>query len=1062
MTGHVTRALAIPQPGDGRNRRRGTTQAQLGRLATFVGRDEELAVLGEALRRAAAGQPQLVWIEADAGMGKTALLHQAGLLGEPPDDLPCVVAKADITEASLRWGVASELLAGAARLRARSNRVRDADHLPLDPPHEPGGARRRSISPSGAEPVAVGAELLAMFDELQRRPPGIVVIEDIHWCDLPTAQALLFALRRLHATEQLLVVLTTRPGAPDHLGEGWQRLRDDARTTTIVLDGLSAPHLVELASVLGVGTLPTPVAERLAVHTAGHPLYARSVLEDVPLDVLAQPSVTLPVPRSLGTVFLARLGQLAKPAQSLVVASAVVGRPVPLGILREIARTPPDDEHSPVPSPSRADRAIQASRGRHQDLDEVLESGLLVTRPDGLVGCSHPLVQAAVVGDLPAARLAELHRRAAAVLDGTERLVHLVAALDAPDPTLAAELRARAAHRRQSGAYDEAADLLLLAAAASDSADADAATLEAAEALVAGGDRIRAASLTNQIAAAAPSARRDYLLGCGAFIHGHSEEARHHLRAALAQAHSDPASGAMAATTLALADLGRGDATSVVALGRQAVELAGQDPERSAGATTVLAMGLAIAGRHLEATDVLRQWLTDHSQPDHQQPPHPPDTLTPAAGPADGVAPSRRAGPSAAGHDPKPLVLDLPLHTPGVLDLLVTKGIVELAAGWARPAAMTLRQAATVMRRGSPGTLGVQALAYLAETELRIGRWDDAQVHAELAVSVGHDTESVWSYGAAHAMVARIAAWRGDQAAADEHQRLAQEAVRRYPSWSATAWAAAATATARFLGGDPAAAVDALEPAFEPPTGTCLEGIGPEPWLALRADAQVAAGQLDGAADTLDRLASRITERRHHHLDAAQSEVDLHRLWAVLADKRADRPTAEAAVDHALQRRDHATDCPLAVARLELTAGQLLRRWRRHDEAVALLRSARRRFEHLGCLPLLGEADAELRHCGVPSLGMRQAVDLTPRERAVAHLAASGYTNRDIASELFVSVKAVEYHLGNVYAKLGIRTRRQLRGVLGPTSTSTADAGQDARSNGNGEDGATHESGPLT
>ena len=56
---------------------------------------------------------------------------------------------------------------------------------------------------------------------------------------------------------------------------------------------------------------------------------------------------------------------------------------------------------------------------------------------------------------------------------------------------------------------------------------------------------------------------------------------------------------------------------------------------------------------------------------------------------------------------------------------------------------------------------------------------------------------------------------------------------------------------------------------------------------------------------------------------------------------------------------------------------------------------------------------------------------LTPSERRVAELAASGMTNREIAQSLFVTVKAVQFHLRNTYAKLGVAGREELSAVLG-------------------------------
>jgi DNA-binding NarL/FixJ family response regulator len=953
-----------------------------------VGRHDELRILAAARAGAAQGRPRLVWIEGEAGMGKTALLRQAGLLQTGRSEHPSVLACADASETTLRWGVATQLLQG--------------------------GTRRRPSPAPATDPIAVGADLLAMFDDLQQCTPGIVVVEDVHQCDPPSAQALLFALRRLHTVEQLLVVLTARPDAIERLGESWQRLRDDpARTTTIVLGGLGPAHVVELARAMGIDPLATTVAERIAQHTAGHPLYIRTLLEDVPMSVLAGPPATLPVPRSLATVFLARLHQLSQPAQQLVMASAVVGRPLAPATLHRIATVPGTGV---VPSAGADDPTGQF----HQHLQEVLASGLVLDHPDGQMACRHPLVQAAVVGDLPAATRAALHRQAAAVLDGTERLSHLVAARNEPDTTLADELCHEAARRRRVGAYDEAADLFLLAAEATHGAEADAALLAAAETLVVGGDRLRASTLAERVAATAPSPRRDYLLGCCAFIHGRSEDARRHLLAALAGEATDPRTAGRAAATLALADLGRGVVANVLALGHRAATLAADDDEQSAEATTVLALGLAMNGEHDQARRQLSTWIDRHRA-----------TVAAHALTADHNQAADQ-GQLADASDIDAVLTDAPAHIPGLVDLVVTKGIVELAAGWTRPAAVTLRQAVAAVRLGAPGTLGVQALSYLAETEFRLGRWDDAQLHADLAASVAHDTETVWSYAAAHAVASRIHAWRGDSSSAKDHQEQAQDAARRYPTWSAVAWAAAATATFHLLTGNPHEAVVALEPAFDPPTSTCLDGVGAEPWLALRADAQVSAGLTDQATDTLARLDARIAERQARLHQADHAQLDLYRLRAVLADRRGDAETAQAIVERGLELRAGMADASLAAARLELTAAQLQRQWKHRRAAIDLLEDARRGFQRLGCRSQLQLVNEELRRCGVPAATTRTPVGLTPQEQAVAHLAAGGHTNRAIAAELFVSVKAVEYHLGNLYAKLGIHTRQQLRQALDP------------------------------
>jgi DNA-binding CsgD family transcriptional regulator len=114
--------------------------------------------------------------------------------------------------------------------------------------------------------------------------------------------------------------------------------------------------------------------------------------------------------------------------------------------------------------------------------------------------------------------------------------------------------------------------------------------------------------------------------------------------------------------------------------------------------------------------------------------------------------------------------------------------------------------------------------------------------------------------------------------------------------------------------------------------------------------------------------------------------------------------------------------------------GGAVRRAGRPGEAREILREAIALAEDIGAVAIAKRGREELRLAGgrppAPATGPGER--LTPSERRVAELAAAGQTNRQIADGLFVTVKSVEWHLGNVYRKLDIRGRRELGAALNP------------------------------
>ena len=116
-------------------------------------------------------------------------------------------------------------------------------------------------------------------------------------------------------------------------------------------------------------------------------------------------------------------------------------------------------------------------------------------------------------------------------------------------------------------------------------------------------------------------------------------------------------------------------------------------------------------------------------------------------------------------------------------------------------------------------------------------------------------------------------------------------------------------------------------------------------------------------------------------------------------------------------------------ARTQLLYGEFLRRERRRSEARPHLRAAWETFESIGAKPWAERAQTELRATGesVRRRDGSQTDDLTPQERQIARLVSTGASSKDVAGQLFLSPRTVDYHLRKIFTKTGITSRNQLR-----------------------------------
>jgi DNA-binding CsgD family transcriptional regulator len=229
-----------------------------------------------------------------------------------------------------------------------------------------------------------------------------------------------------------------------------------------------------------------------------------------------------------------------------------------------------------------------------------------------------------------------------------------------------------------------------------------------------------------------------------------------------------------------------------------------------------------------------------------------------------------------------------------------------------------------------------------------------------------------------------------------------------------------------------------LEPVLEIEPREGVDEPGFWPWQGLFGDALVSAGRLEEAEAFLGP---------HEELAAARgrrlSVAMLARVRGRLESAAGRAEAGEEAFGLGLAQLV-GLSVPFPRALLELAYGQVLRRHGRRRAAVAQLQAARDRFAGLGAAPYVERCERELSASGLaPS--KRHDFDpsrLTAQELAVAQLVARGLSNRQVASELFVSVKTVQFHLTRIYSKLRVRSRVELAATYAGVPEPQASDGQ--------------------
>ena len=346
-------------------------------------------------------------------------------------------------------------------------------------------------------------------------------------------------------------------------------------------------------------------------------------------------------------------------------------------------------------------------------------------------------------------------------------------------------------------------------------------------------------------------------------------------------------------------------------------------------------------------------------------------------------------------------------------------GLVTL---WADdPAGAAAILSALVRDGASPTSVRARVLllAHMAEAQYRLGDWDASASNGALAVSLARDAGVLLGAGVANALASYVASSRGDWETATSRVEAATAAATALPWWGARLHAASAQAVLAQARGDHAAMEKALRAYTDPAARGGVERIGLLPWRTLHVEALLGLHRVAEAEAALVALEER---------SPVWSALDAARLRCAITEIRAPE-RARAAYGDAMARAER-VPAELARARLETAYGRHLLDAGDRRGAIDLLRTAYERFEHLRAAPFLARCAELLHAAGLHPPAAGGALALTAQEQAVARLVAEGRTNQEAGAALFVTSRTVAFHLSNIYAKLGVTSRRELAARL--------------------------------
>ena len=931
-----------------------TVRYALRSRATVVGRAAETALIERLLQEAREGRSKALLISGEPGVGKSELLRYAL---ERAEGMRVLRVRGVESESELPFSALSDLLRPVLfRLEA------------IPPPQSAALAGALALGPPAApDRFAVYAAAFSLLVAAAEDGPLLAVVDDAHWLDPSSREALLFSARRLEA-EGIVLLFALREGE----GEAFERAGiDEVRVGGLELD--AARELLAREADRG---LPAALAHRLHEETGGNPLALIEIGSLLRAGELRPEELAAGLPTlSAEEAFRRRLAGLSPPGRRALLVAALSHSPA-----LEVLET------------------AFSELGLEPDVLAEVEAARLVRARDTRLEFRHPLVRSAVVHGASLSEQRDAHRALAAAFavrgDEDERAWHLAGAVTGPDQEAASALAEAAVRARARAAYAEAARAFQRAAELTQGPEERAQRLlEAARdwelTFVADGAFRALTMLENLLPLASdPLLRADVQHLRGRLLMWQGSPRRAH-ELLLAEAErveeADPARAAVMFTDATHTAAMSGDVALAVATAARA-----HDAGKRVGGVPEIVAGAVLGAALLLQPDVA--------------------AARPLILRMDDVFAERDSPLDAARVHPV-LLTALPIHGYSLIWLEE----YERARKFLNP----LVEAGRMM--SAPAVL-VLALYFRSILHTLFGRWTEARVDASEALALARDTGQENARAYALVYLARLDAAQGRETECREHCREGREIADRVGSPSLVSYVGAALGLLELGIGRIEEAVPHLDEA----EAICAAGLMRHPAVTYHGpdlvEALLRADRREEAETTFQEFDRQAQATRHRWALATAA-----RCRGLLArDDEFERAFAEALAHH--EREPSAFDRArtelcygerLRRARRRAEARERLRSALETFERLGAGSWAERARSELRAT---GET-VRARAGG----GLEQ---LTPQELQVALHVARGATNREVAASLFLSPKTIEAHLHRIYMKLGVRSRTELAHFL--------------------------------